>query len=220
MATAAVTGEQYYELDGKLSEIKRQLRQKGGYPHDINKLDKHLHAATEGRFVNIPGRFLAEFRCSQLPDGPVICDIVRAFNPEGHLSDATRGLLLQMDVLSEVKDVYLWSVTGKELGFTTAVAMHRVYERAEQFGLGLVTPQMMVEYFIKIKPDNILIKNHFGAMKPVIVKANYYDPFCIFCILNGAGTMVLSYQEAHSNTSFNPEVRWIFTCPPGWVNKF
>ncbi len=217
MATAVVTGEQYYEVHGKVLELMRQLRQKGGYPHDINKLDQHLHAATEGRFLNIPGRFLAEFTCSKLPDGPAICDTVKIFNPEGYLSDATRGLLLQMDILPEEKDVCLWSVTGKELGFNNASPMHRVYERAEQFGLGVVTPQMMVGYFIKIKNDNILIKNHFGGMKPIIVKANYYDPFCVFCIINRAGVMVLSHQEAHSNTLFNPEVRWMFTCPPGWV---
>ena len=42
---------QYYEVDGQLWEIKRQLRQKGGYPFNINLLRLHLQAAIEGCFI-------------------------------------------------------------------------------------------------------------------------------------------------------------------------
>jgi len=50
MATI-VTGDLYYELDGMLLEITRQLRQKGGYGFDPELLRKHLQAGIEGRFV-------------------------------------------------------------------------------------------------------------------------------------------------------------------------
>jgi hypothetical protein len=46
-----VTGEQYFELDGQLSEIKRQLRQPSGYPFDPEMLKWHLQAAIEGRYA-------------------------------------------------------------------------------------------------------------------------------------------------------------------------
>lgn len=49
MATI-VTGEQYRELDGQLHEIKRQLRQKKGYPYDPEHLKLALQAAIDGRF--------------------------------------------------------------------------------------------------------------------------------------------------------------------------
>jgi len=49
MATQ-VTGDLYVELDGKLAEIKRQMRQPGGYPFDAEKLNKFLQRAVEGRF--------------------------------------------------------------------------------------------------------------------------------------------------------------------------
>lgn len=49
MATI-VKGEQYFELDGQLSEIKRQLRQLRGYPFDLQKLKYHLQEAIEGHF--------------------------------------------------------------------------------------------------------------------------------------------------------------------------
>jgi hypothetical protein len=46
-----VAGETYYELDGQLSEIKRQLRQQNGYPFSTEQLRAHLQAAVEGRFI-------------------------------------------------------------------------------------------------------------------------------------------------------------------------
>ncbi|MFH1575518.1 MAG: hypothetical protein ABIB55_01065 [Candidatus Nealsonbacteria bacterium] len=49
-----VTGEQYYDLDGQLSEIKRQLRQPNGYPFSPQELKFHLQAAIEGRFSGMP----------------------------------------------------------------------------------------------------------------------------------------------------------------------
>lgn len=46
-----VEGEMYRDLDGQLWEIKRQLRQQGGYPYNPELLKKHLQAAIEGRFL-------------------------------------------------------------------------------------------------------------------------------------------------------------------------
>lgn len=48
--TTQVNGDLYVELDGKLVEIKRQMRQPGGYPFDPEKLNKFLQRAVEGRF--------------------------------------------------------------------------------------------------------------------------------------------------------------------------
>ena len=48
-----VTGEQYYQLDGQLSEIKRQLRQPAGYPYDPVKLSEGLQRLIEGK-LEIP----------------------------------------------------------------------------------------------------------------------------------------------------------------------
>jgi hypothetical protein len=48
--TTKVTGDQYEKLDAKLFEIKRQIRQKGGYPYDVNTLEKSLQLLIEGKF--------------------------------------------------------------------------------------------------------------------------------------------------------------------------
>ena len=45
-----VAGDQYMGLDGQLHEIKRQMRQSGGYPFDPEKLKELLQRAVEGRF--------------------------------------------------------------------------------------------------------------------------------------------------------------------------
>ncbi len=54
MATK-IAGELYYDLDGQLLEIKRQLRQPNGYPFDPEKLKLHLQNAIEGRFGSVNG---------------------------------------------------------------------------------------------------------------------------------------------------------------------
>lgn len=45
-----ITGDLYVKLDGKLAEIKRQMRQSSGYPFDPEKLNKFLQRAVEGKF--------------------------------------------------------------------------------------------------------------------------------------------------------------------------
>ena len=45
-----VSRAMYYELDGQLWEIKRQLRQQSGYSFDPEQLRKALQAVIEGRF--------------------------------------------------------------------------------------------------------------------------------------------------------------------------
>jgi hypothetical protein len=54
MATK-VAGEQYYDIDGQLNEIKRQLRQPAGYPFDPNQLQQALQLVIEGKF-SVPSR--------------------------------------------------------------------------------------------------------------------------------------------------------------------
>ena len=56
MATI-VTGGFRDKVDGKVSEIKRQLRQKGGYPHNPKLLERALQLIVEGRFADLGLKF-------------------------------------------------------------------------------------------------------------------------------------------------------------------
>lgn len=42
--------QDYFEIDGMVLELKRQLRQRGGYPFNLVALKKHLQIAIEGAF--------------------------------------------------------------------------------------------------------------------------------------------------------------------------
>jgi hypothetical protein len=55
MAPTRVAGDLYFDIDGQIFEIKRQLRQKGGYPFDPMRLAEHLQAAIEGHLVDHNG---------------------------------------------------------------------------------------------------------------------------------------------------------------------
>ncbi len=45
-----VSGERYMSIDAKISEIKRQLRLRGGYPFDLRKLEVALQRLSEGDY--------------------------------------------------------------------------------------------------------------------------------------------------------------------------
>ncbi len=51
-----VAGETYFDIDGQLHEIKRQLRQSSGYPFDPADLQKALQRAIEGKFGNVSAK--------------------------------------------------------------------------------------------------------------------------------------------------------------------
>ncbi|MEK9180398.1 MAG: hypothetical protein AAB897_03225 [Patescibacteria group bacterium] len=51
MANEVVSAEEYFEFDGLLGEIRRQLRQKSGYPYDSERLRNTLKAVTSGNFL-------------------------------------------------------------------------------------------------------------------------------------------------------------------------
>ena len=57
-----VAGDLYFDLDGQLAEIKRQLRQQNGYSFDPKLLKSHLQNAIEGRFTSATGTFKRDMR--------------------------------------------------------------------------------------------------------------------------------------------------------------
>jgi len=48
-----VAGDEYFSLDGQLSEIKRQLRQKKGYPNSLSALRNALQDIIHGVFLEV-----------------------------------------------------------------------------------------------------------------------------------------------------------------------
>lgn len=77
MASQIVAGDMYRDLDGQLSEIKRQLRQQNGYPFNPMQLKYHLQAAIEGRFIG------GEIYAVDMGGTETADDIVRHLKAEG-----------------------------------------------------------------------------------------------------------------------------------------
>lgn len=76
MATI-VDGELYMKLDGQLEEIKRQLRQEGGYPNDPQLLVLGLQAIIEGRFETLGNLFPSvRFVPDLIPNGWTVLEDV------------------------------------------------------------------------------------------------------------------------------------------------
>ncbi len=74
MATK-VAGSLYYEIDGQLAEIKRQLRQPDGYPFCLTLLKCGLQELIEGKYgIRISG--IAAIAETRLNDGSIISTVV------------------------------------------------------------------------------------------------------------------------------------------------
>ncbi|MBI5221678.1 MAG: hypothetical protein HY979_02650 [Candidatus Magasanikbacteria bacterium] len=64
-----LTGDQYKKLDSKLDEIKRQLKQKNGYPFDQQMLNRALQLVIDGQFVALGLQFPCQVHVPELiPD--------------------------------------------------------------------------------------------------------------------------------------------------------
>ena len=69
MAPTRVAGDLYADIDGQMLEIKRQLRQREGYPYYPMRLVEHLQAAIEGNLVNRHGQLFAPFKYDKREEG-------------------------------------------------------------------------------------------------------------------------------------------------------
>lgn len=125
-----VSDQLYYELDGQLSEIKRQLRQQEGYPYNPEMLKESLRELIEGRFQGRPpvGRYFMTVTLGERKDPG------RAVEASGKkVSDLALEILEKTPISSEQLELDIYEVSGDELGFTDAAPRQEIYDRA--FGL-------------------------------------------------------------------------------------
>lgn len=162
--TTIVTGEQYYDLDGKLGEIKRQLRQRGGYPFDIEALEKHLQDAVEGRF-NMDALTVGKvFLTVKLGQYPTIDALRAVIKTDGRkISDYADQILGKITISTVEEEIDLWEVTGAELGFTEAVSRKDVYKRAVELGFAICPAEAIALARIQCNDG----KWRIGGMEPI-----------------------------------------------------
>jgi hypothetical protein len=84
MATI-VTGEPYMRIDGKLHEIKRQIRQPNGYPHDLERLNHALQAVVDGNLEFSDAESIGYLKYSDSTIGHLLSVISRGWKITEHV---------------------------------------------------------------------------------------------------------------------------------------
>jgi len=160
-----VTGEQYVGIDGKLHDIKRQLRLRGGYPHDPEHLNRALQAIVEGRFEAVSDESTASMD-DLLQGRLVIADFVSRIFEGWKILEHTKQTLEAINDLEVVcfleneKSVHAVSgeemkrravIIGATLGFLDAV-----FSLERQAGIPEERKQLYIVFpgTVLVNPDN------------------------------------------------------------------
>lgn len=143
MAGIPVTGDQYYALDGKLLEIKRQLRQNGGYPFDPQQLDAALQAIIEGRFgpaltpapVALVPVTLPFWLSVRLGIHKTAESYIAALEAAGmKVGTYARQILPKVTFASKEEEIEIFLGSARDFGFTRNTARKAIFERAALHG--------------------------------------------------------------------------------------
>lgn len=183
MAGYPVSGDLYWELDGKLWEIKRQLRQPSGYPFDPGKLNDALQWVIEGKFMEerggvvvpvqkpvVASRDFPVWKTVKLGTGLKTADDFRkAFATQGcKISNWANDILGKPAFMASETEIEadLVRVSVAELGFKKGARYDEICARGKEFGLGLcpneVGPQLRLQY-----PDQPPDERLIVAMEPI-----------------------------------------------------
>ena len=105
-----VAGETYFDIDGQLHEIKRQLRQTSGYPFDPTELQKSLQRVIEGKFEDVmaktsePKQRVEKSRVLKALDGIIVGPLTQAFDSRKFFK-TRKGLCVSDEFIRHTKDI-------------------------------------------------------------------------------------------------------------------
>lgn len=130
-----VAGEMYYELDGQLLEIKRQLRQLNGYPYDPQLLKDFLQRGIEGRFETVVRNFPV-WRTLVI-GGKSKDELIGELASKGcDVSNWAKDIISkpQFTTLAKKKTIYLARAKVGNLGFTEQPTTKEIWSRIKEIG--------------------------------------------------------------------------------------
>lgn len=151
-----VAGDQYYDIDGQLTEIKRQLRQKSGYPFDASLLKDSLQKVVEGKFGDMkPPSLFSLIATTNLDAVPgkltqecfvdwKYRDLYMKNQPQSFrlpLSQATTGACV-ITTLAIGKDVTLDELTSRLLGICICRGNKYVSKIIRRYRYTVTLPQI------------------------------------------------------------------------------
>ncbi len=152
-----VAGEQYRKFDGQLSEIKRQLRQSGGYPFGPEELRVALQDIIEGRF----GQYWETIELGTHESGALL---LAALERDGYKANkGAEGIMLKPEftVSPTRTKLRLYKVTADELGLAQGGTRVQIYDAAFVKGFCKIPaeagPQTRLKYLNQQRGECLVI---------------------------------------------------------------
>jgi hypothetical protein len=204
-----VTGEMYEKIDGQLFEIKRQIRQKSGYPYDLEKLQAALQAIIEGEFLEKIRNFPI-WKTIKLGTGlKTADDFRRAFKAGGYNISSWANNILTKPAFkaSETKTkIDLIKTTVRELGFKDGATYKDICAKAKEFGLDLcpaeVGPQLRLQYLDQPMSECLVI-----TMNPITASDGALS---VFDVSRGEDCRWLSANYGYPDCTWGAGCRFVF----------
>lgn len=204
-----VAGEMYYDLDGQLCEIKRQLRQNNGYPYDPEMLKMHLQLAIEGKFQSC-SRNWKVWKTIQIGTGLETADGFRRALKDGGFKMSSRA----SNIISK-KFVSSISYTAEEIGLCVATTQELIGKsgilpeilagiRKKGGRLCTLEEAMQLRLQYKDQPDGERI---LVAMEPI--EDDDGDLYVFFIVRVGSDLWLVTDYD-NPGYVWNSDYRWVF----------
>ena len=207
MAGFSVTGDQFWTVDGRMSDIKRQLSVRGGSPLDPNKVAMALQAITEGKFDLVPKAFLT-WRTVRIGVHKSLAAYLAAAEAKGHkIGTYAAQILPSVEWAQEESDLELVEVLDSDAGMVDGYTFDQLAAVVtSQYDLELLPaeagPAVRDQYL-----DQPMDEWRGIAMKP---RADSDANLLVFSVGRRSDGTWLNTCYAHPAYRFNLGLRWLF----------
>jgi hypothetical protein len=151
---------------------------------------------------NIPGMFFEKVTMGAFSNRE---ELRQAIVASGKRINFDAGKILDSVTISPAKkEVYLWSVSGKALGFTDATSQPAIYERVFSYGLS----EAPAEAIVLARIDFAGEEWQNGGMKPAEIGQSGRKG--ILSLSSVSGSLWLSVTPINPNYCWDPSFNWLF----------
>jgi len=214
-----ISSNQYRDIDGKLFEIKRQLRQQSGYPFEANDLENFLQCAVEGSFYkNVGNKWIEEDKIcyfSVTSKGWTGKRWVEFFTSTGvEIGPLTKGLILS-DKFKPTKGItYKIAVFRGDFFLDTTRMLSNIFNTAESKEFDILNIEaacLMREY---LKDADIRMMGINWVIVLVLGDLNNIIEFSIGTNPIGNHPKIIA-----SSMNFEEEIKYFPNCGFGFNNR-
>ncbi|MDD5464042.1 MAG: hypothetical protein PHP62_02755 [Candidatus Moranbacteria bacterium] len=210
MATI-VAGDKYHKIDGQMLEIKRQLRQREGYPFDIDKLIRHLQNAIEGKLETIIFmENLPVWKTILLGNYKSIGELIADLDAtDVYMQGFTAKFIPKISLLAKKKMVDLVVATAASLGLEKKISYKygEVVQRIKELNFeecpAEVAPQLLIQKAYSTSDVEVQF-----VMRGLLCEFEqrrfdlYYD--------DGCPRLTCTWGNPKTDSDFSADTNWVF----------